>query len=825
MPPVTEPAPPPRPARQGRWRRTLKGLAWVSGVGLLLSALSVVLVVHHYERGLPDVTTLRTGYEPPQVTRVLARDGSLLASLFVERRTLIKLQELPDHVKLAFLAAEDAHFYEHEGLNYLGMLRALVANLRAGRTRQGGSTITQQVVKNVLLEPDRSYERKIRETILARRVEQELSKDEIFGLYLNMIYLGHGRYGVEEASKLYFGKKARDMTLAEAAMLAGCVASPERYSPRRAMDKALTRRRYVLGQMLAKGFITQALYDATVELPGPLLEAPDPSSDSDIAPDVVAEVQRVLEKLAGERARRGGYTVTTTIDPELQTSAQKALRASLDGYQARQKLRAPFGVERRPRWGLALTQGVPKAGRVALGVVEGVDDAKRSLTVRVGDLVGKVQLDQEERYNPQHLPPSAFAKLGAQLRVLVSADLEPELESNALRLALGPEGALVALDARTHELRALVGSYEQVSGGLDRTSRARRQPGSTFKAFVYSYALHSRRKTPATLLELPGSRDGKLPSRTLSVRTALARSDNAAAELLLKDVGPGNVIDWARACGIDSKMEPDLSLALGAYEVTPLELAAAFGTFASGGEYAPPVLITKVVGPDGAELPLPVAAPKRQVMTTAEAYLTTSLLRSVVTQGTAGRAASLGRAIAGKTGTTNQAKDAWFVGYSTELVTAVWVGYDEPAPLGPGEGGAVTALPAFVEFMRAAHRGRPNTEFPRPPGVVVVKIDPATGLLALPDQPSALDEEFLEGTEPTEPTVVDAGAEAGADAGAAGELSGAEDDDARDAPDAAAPVSPPAASGAPAPVDAGTEPSPSPPEGAEETPPVAPASP
>jgi penicillin-binding protein 1A len=685
---------------------------------------------------------------------VLARDGTVLANLFTERRTVIGLGEIPAHAKLAFLAAEDAHFYEHEGLNYLGMLRALIANLRAGRTRQGGSTITQQVVKNVLLDSERSYQRKIRETILARRLEQNLTKDEIFALYLNHIYFGHGCYGVEEAARYYFGKKAAQLDLGEAALLAGLVAAPERFSPRHAPERALERRGYVLGQMLEKQFVTRDLYEEATRTP--LRLAPAVERESELAPEVVVHAKKALVQAAGERAERGGFTVFTTVDPELETQARKALRENLDHYAKRQKLVPPFAAGPRRAWGAPFA-GSPKPNKIYVGVVEGADDRAGTLDVRVGTILGKVLLAAEERYNPAHLVPSKFAEKGALLRVALLPGREGDGGPPALRLELGPQSALVAIDIRTREIRALVGSYEAIPGGLDRALRARRQPGSAFKPFVYSYALHSRRFSPSSVLDLAGpGQDGGV--RRLSVRLALAKSDNAAALHLLEQVGAANVVVWAHALGIESELGATPSLALGAYEVTPLELVNGFVTLASGGDYAPPVLVTKIVGPDGQALPLPPLPPGRRALEPEEAYLTTSLLKGVVETGTAQKARALGRPIAGKTGTTNQARDAWFVGYSTELAAGVWVGYDDSWPLGSGEQGGSTALPAFIDFMRAAHKNRPPADFPRPHTILRVRVDPATGLLAYAGQEDAVEEEFLQGTAPTATAEPDAGA-------------------------------------------------------------------
>ncbi|HKQ68562.1 MAG TPA: PBP1A family penicillin-binding protein [Polyangiaceae bacterium] len=769
-----------RGLRSKFWRRTVRALqvlAIAFAVCVVCGVVGVILVVRHYESDLPAISDLKGNYNPPQVTRVMARDGTtLLAEIFTERRTVIPIATLPAHVKLAVLAAEDAAFYEHEGLNYYGMLRALAVNVRAGRTRQGGSTITQQVVKNLLLDPERSFRRKMREVILARRLEQQISKDEILELYLNHIYFGHGRYGIEEASRYYFGKPARELSLAEGAILAGLPAGPELYSPRHDSSRARNRRAFVLAQMLDKGFIDQRQHDAAMAEPLRLAAAVE--AQGSLAPEVVEIVKRTLKEVIGDGPKKsGGYTVTTTIDPRLQALARKAVRDNLDAYDKRYKLLAPFsppaGVsasKKKPKPSEKAFEGTPKFSehRVLLGAVVGSDDAQGMLDVRVGTVSGSVKLADYERYNPQHLPPSKFAPEGTLLRVslLGPADGAPGTKV-PLRLELGPEASMVALDARTREVLALIGNYEAASGALDRATQAHRQPGSSFKPLVYSYALYARRFTPATMLETnPGTLAGYRPnnyedsegSAPMRLREALAHSVNVAAVHVLQDVGPANVVSWANALGIQSKLGADLSLALGSYEVTPYEMVSAYSALAAGGMYEAPVLVTRIAGPDGALLTLPLRPPARRVMGEAEAYLTTSLLTSVVDHGTAASAKSLGRPVAGKTGTSNQAKDAWFVGYSSDIVCATWTGFDDGRPLGTREAGATAALPAWIAFMRGAHEKRPATEFPRPAGIVTVRIDPKTGLRAYEGEEDAIDEVFLEGTEPQAVSTPDAGA-------------------------------------------------------------------
>ena len=792
-------------ARPVLWKWT-KRLAVTTLVLTLASLLGFWLMVRHYEEDLPSVADLKGNYHPAQTTRVLAKDGTLLAEIFTERRTVISIATLPPHVKLAFLAAEDAGFYEHDGLNYWGIARAMLVNLKSGRFKQGGSTITQQVVKNLLLDQEKTFRRKIREALLARRLEQELSKDEILELYLNHIYFGDGRYGIEEAARNAFGKGAKDLSVAEAAMLAGNVAGPELYNPRKHLDKALGRRDFVLGQMHEKTFLNDAQYDAakseTVKL------APPASADEGLAPEAVELAKRMLKEVAGDD-KQGGFTITTSIDPKLQTAARKALRDAILAYDKRKGLTGALKAPPQPttdKKGKEHKPPPPKdppyngsplfeSHKVYVGEVESVDDAKGTIDIRVGTAHGWVKLAEYTRYNPEGLVASKFAPQGALVRVSllgpvvdvsklapvdVDAGAPPQEVRVPLRLESGPEGAFVAIDVRTRQILAIVGNYEAANGGLDRATQSKRQPGSTFKPVVYSYALRSRSFTPATLVDpnaeifpggyRPSNYEGWTGKDPLRLREALANSVNVVAVRVLSAVGPANVVSYAQSLGIRSTLKPDLSLALGSYEVEPLELCGAYATFAAGGMYEEPRIILKIVGPDGKERELPTPPPPRRVLDEAEAYVMTSMLTSVVDHGTAVRAKSLGRPVAGKTGTSNASKDTWFAGYSTEVAAVVWVGFDDGKALGGGETGAQTALPAWIDFMKAAHATKPVSDFPRPAGIVTVKIDKRTGKLPSEGDEDVMDEVFLAGTEPTEvaplllPPLPDPFSDAGVDA-------------------------------------------------------------
>ncbi len=551
------------------------------------------------------------------------------------------------------------------------------------------------------------------------------------------------------------------------------------------MQLALARRAYVLGQMHEKGFLSDPQWLAASQETVTL--APAAEASSELAPEAVEIAKNLLDRIEPEVGRAGGFTITTSIDATLQAAARKAVREAVGAYDkrhgAQDALKAPATADRKgrsppPRDALTPYEGTPnfELHRVLVGTVAGVDDAADTFDVRVGTALGVVRLGDYERYNPGGLAPSAFAPIGARVRVSLLGPVPAEEGEGAprvpLRMESGPEAAFVAIDVRTREILALVGSYEGQAGALDRATQSRRQPGSTFKPIVYSYAIHSRRVTAATLVDPnadvfeggyhPSNFEGYKGHDPLRLREALANSVNVAAVRVISDVGPANVVSWAQALGIESAMKPDLSLALGSYEVHPLELAGAYATFAAGGTYDEPHLVIRIVGPDGKDVPLPPRPPPRRVLDDAEAYVVTNMMTSVIDHGTGARAKALGRPLAGKTGTSNGPKDTWFAGYSADIAAVVWVGFDDGRLLGPAEQGAVTALPAWMSFMKVAHEGRPRVDFPRPPGVTTVTIDARTGALPYPDDPDVLDEVFLAGTEPTStaepPPPEDAGA-------------------------------------------------------------------
>lgn len=754
-------------AGNGPSRRAI-ALKWAKRAGIAFAALTLlgmaglVGIFWYYGRDLPTVESLRS-YRPPQITRVVDRDGEVIGEIFVERRTVVPMERIPRELVWSVLAAEDADFYEHKGLDYPGIMRAIFRDVLSGRPAQGASTITQQVVKIMLLSPERTISRKVRELILARRLEQELTKDEILHLYLNHINFGHGRYGVQEAARYYFGKDVQELTLAEASLIAGVPQAPGRLSPRTHPDAARRRQRYVLDQLAAKRaeywptLPADAIAAAREVIPE-LAPAPE---RTEAAPEVMAIARRVLREQVGDEAyRQGGFTVQTTIDLDLQRATREAVRGGLGALDARHGHRGPIELPRRRRNRPLARVDALRSGRTYDAVVTGADDEAGLLELDVGGHAAVVDLADAVRYNPESLPPSRFAERGARVRVSIE-ELPENADANErvrARLELGPQGAAIVIDPRTREVLALVGGHD-ADPGFDRATQAVRQPGSSFKPLVYALAIKSRRFTPASIvLDAPAVYDQWQPQNfetwryegAVRIRDAVARSINLVAVRVMEDLSPPEVVSFAQRLGITTEMDPSLALALGASDVRLIELANAFATFAAGGRWEQVRTIRRIDGPGGRRVELAAPEPPRDVLTPAEAYVVTSMLTSVVDAGTATAAKRLRRPAAGKTGTSNEARDAWFVGYTPSVVAGVWVGFDDRRSLGRRESGARAALPIWIDVIRAAEGDRPPADFPVPSGVVTARIDPATGLLAYEGMEGAVDEVFLEGTQPTE---------------------------------------------------------------------------
>ncbi len=747
----------------------------VGALGAVGGAGSVAGVFWYYGRDLPDIRDARD-YRPVETSRVYARSGEVVAVFPGPdnvHRTVLDFAQIPEVMRLAMLAAEDAEFYEHPGIDAIGLLRAVYTNLRRGSLSQGASTITQQLVKNLVLSPERSVRRKVQEALLAFRLEAHLSKDEILAIYLNEIFFGVSSYGVEEASRYYFGHPATELSLPEAALLAGIVQSPNRYNPFRHPERALERRAYVLRQMWQKGFIEEGAYRDADAAP---LELVDPAARDPwlgTADWFVDAVRRELvARFGADVVFGGGLQVHTTLDLAAQQAAQQALRSALMAHDERHGWLRPLrtvGEGAREAWSGRGADDIARLGLVAGQRYEAllVRSDSETTRVRVGTTELSLNREPEARFGVAEERGWADAlPVGAVFTVEATRNVAPgELGSadlDAVSMLAPVQGAAVVLDPGTREVLALVGGFDFEHSPFNRAIQARRQVGSTFKPFVYAEALARRVATPATVyldqpvtFPMPGGRtwspqnyDGRYDG-PLSLRTALARSRNVIAVRVLDQVGVGPVADLAARVGVGDAVPDNLTLALGSLEATPLGLAGAFSVFPAGGTWNAPVLIARVENARGEVLWVPEVAEPTQALDADAAWLATSMQRTVVDAGTGGRARALGQPIAGKTGTTNDVRDAWFVGFTPDLLTAVWIGRDDNETLGRGEGGGASAVPPFVDTMRPLLERRPAVEFPpAPAGVVTVRIDPATGLLARPGQPDAIDEHFLRGTEP-----------------------------------------------------------------------------
>ena len=646
------------------------------------------------------------------------------------------------------------------------MVRAFIENVIRRKFAQGASTITQQVVKQLLLTPEKSMRRKVQEIILARRLSQRFSKEDVLTVYLNQMYFGHGRYGVEEAARYFFGKSISDVDVGEAALLAGLVQSPERLSPYKHPAAAKQRQIYVLGQMAKLEFIYEDV--AKKIAAAPITVIPEGSAVPSVAPEAVDSVRKLLEaKYGADKLATLGIEVKTTIDSHLQALARWALERGLEEVDQRHGFRGPIthlagkALDKKRAELMAERKKPLTDNDKTDGIVEKVDKnaddpTKLKLTVFLGDTSGVVDFSSEPRYIQGTKPPlSDRFHPGDLVRVRLAPERKRDSAGNIpLALELGPQAAMVVLDPLRREILALVGGYGYRLGSFDRSQRARRQPGSAFKPFIYATAIDSKRYTAASVVNdspevfklwKPQNHDAKFQG-PIRLRQALANSVNTVSIKLLSDLGVLSVREMAARAGLD--LPPveklDLSLALGTATVTPLDLTNAYATFAAGGQSADARLVTAF----GNEA---TPAPELQQSIRPEtAYVTVSLMRSVVEAGTARSAApKLKRPAAGKTGTTDEDRDAWFVGFTPEMLAGVWVGFDERRVLGRGEEGARTALPIWTEFMTKALVGVPVSDFAQPPGIVVARIDPATGLLPAPGS-EGIEEFFIDGTAPTE---------------------------------------------------------------------------
>jgi penicillin-binding protein 1A len=708
-------------------------------VGLALGLLAALL------HSLPLLEDLER-YRPSTITRVYDAKDRLIAEFYQERRVLVPLSRIPKHLIQATLAVEDVNFYHHMGINVKGILRAALANFQAGRVVQGGSTITQQLAKLLFLKSEeRTLERKVKEALLALRIEQRYTKEEILAFYFNQIYLGAGAYGVEAAAQTYFGKGVEDLDLLEAALLAALPKAPSRFTPFQDPEAALDRRNLVLRRMREVGFITAEEEAKAVSSPLALRPRVPVTSP---APYFVEHVRRELEeRYGGGPFYRQGLEVYTTLDLDLQKEAQATLLKGLRELDRRRGLGEGGTTAAGTDRGLRVP---PKVGQKVRGLV--VEVRGRTVLGNFSGLPGALELSdpsQAERLEP-----------GTPVWARVTGVDE---KGGRLELTWVPEteGALVALDLKSGDIRAMVGGRDFARSHFNRATQAQRQPGSAFKPFIYTAALATGSKVTDIVVDAPVAfRDGtgKLwqPANyrrrfygPVTYHEALENSINVATVKVLKQVGPERVVRYARQLGIKSRLEPYLSLALGTSEVNLLEITSAYGAFGNTGLRPHPFAIRLIRDAEGRTLFEHTPQFERALHPEA-AYLMTHMMQGVIERGTASQAKGLGKPLAGKTGTTDDFKDAWFIGFSPDIALGVWVGLDNNEPLGPGETGARAALPIWMGTMAYWLKGRPPKDFDAPPRVTFLEVDSKTGLLADPScQGRAIRLAFLRGNEPT----------------------------------------------------------------------------
>ncbi|HGY11358.1 MAG TPA: PBP1A family penicillin-binding protein [Desulfobacterales bacterium] len=763
--------------------RVLSLLKWIFILCIisgLLGCAGLAGLYYYLNRDLPKINTLKD-YNPATVTSVFSDDGRKIGEFYEERRIVIPLSEMPKNLINAFVAAEDSRFREHPGIDILSIFRAFLKNFKAGTIVQGGSTNTQQVTKSFLLTPERTYKRKLKEAILAYRIEKKFTKDEILFLYLNQIYLGHGAYGVEAASENYFGKHTKDLNIAECSMLAGLPQAPSRYSPFRFPDRAKQRQVYVLNRMKEDGFITNL--DVTEAIDLKLDIKPRKNWFIERVPCYTEHVRRYVEKHYGKDALyKQGLQIHTAVNIELQKIGRDAVNKGLVELDRRTGYRGPlknipaFQIESFCADISEKHDNQPlEKGNTYQGVVLSIDDKKGVTRIRVGDFHGIIKLetmrwarkpDREVAYYETKVKkPSRVFKPGDIIMVNVLNDI---VENNEIEFTLEQEpvvqAALLSIEAETGHVKTMIGGRDYRNSQFNRAYQSRRQPGSAFKPIIYAAALDKGYTAASVIIDSPvvyedTERDFIWKPRNYKekffgptlFRNALVKSRNVVTIKILQDIGIDYITDYARKLGIASNISQDLSIALGSSGVSLLELVNAYSVFPNLGYLVEPVFITKIYDRDGNLLETSQLIRKKVIdMTTA--YIMTNIMESVIKSGTGWRIKALKRPVAGKTGTTNNLFDAWFMGYTPKYTTGVWVGLDQEAPLGKGETGSRAASPIWLEFMKNALEGKPASTFNVPEGIVFAKIDAKTGLLPIEESEETIFECFKEGTVPTEYT-------------------------------------------------------------------------
>jgi penicillin-binding protein 1A len=785
------------------------GFLFAAGTTLFLVGIGATAgLIWHFSKDLPDYSQLRD-YEPPVVTRVHASDGSLLAEYAHERRLYLPIQAIPKLVVNAFVAAEDKNFWEHGGVDFTGIARAgllYVENWGTGRRPQGASTITQQVAKNFLLTNEVSFQRKIKEALLAMKIERTYSKEKILELYLNEIYLGFvyngvSAYGVAAASLIYFDKSVNELTIAEAAYLAALPKAPTQLHPFRQRDRAIERRNYVIDRMKEDGYISAA--EAETARKSPLTIAQRSSSAHVVAGEYFAEEVRreILDKFGEKKLYEGGLSVRATLDPKIQVIARKSLCDALVKFDETQGYRgAVTKIDISGDWGPKLADvralsDIPWRLAVVLDVTDqsariGFQPAREPGGAVVRDRqIGNVPLEGVKWAKAASGPGrnKAITKVSSVLSPGDVIYVEPlPKDETQYRLRQIPEisGAMVVMDPNTGRVLAIVGGFSFDQSQFDRATQAMRQPGSSFKPFVYSAALDNGYTPASIVLDAPIEIDqgpGLPPWRPenystgkyygpQTLRFGLEQSRNIMTVRLAQDIGMPLIGEYAHRFGVYDNLPHYLSYALGAGETTVMRMVSAYSMFANGGRRVIPTMIDRIQdryghtiykhdqrecrGCDATEWknqPEPTLIDRReQVLDPMTAYQITSLMEGVVQRGTGSALREVGKPVAGKTGTTNDAKDAWFVGFTPEIAVGVYLGYDKPREIARNATGGHLAAPIVRDFLKVALADRPPVPFKIPPGIKLIRIDPKTGLRAGPGTQRAILEAFKPGTAPND---------------------------------------------------------------------------
>ncbi len=769
--------------RRRRTRTMLLGLLSLMAAGAFFAMAAYFL----FSLNLPRLENIGD-YRPGLPTIMYDRDGVEVERFFTENRELISIDQIPRQVINAVIAIEDSSYFEHKGLDYLGIFRAFLKNLKAGRVVQGGSTITQQVAKSLLLSNERTYSRKFKEAILARRIDKRFTKDEILEIYMNQSYFGNGSYGIESAAQNYFQKHVWELSLGETALIAGLPKAPSAYDPTRNPDRATERRNQVLERMAEEDFITAQ--ESSEEMVLPLELNPRIKDPMDPTAYFAEEVRRYLyEKYGEDMLYRGGMKVYTTMDKSLQGFAQDAVRRGLKELDKRQGYRGPLefissvsfpqAIERlRVENGLAdvipgVTDGLPwEKMQILSALVLRVD--KDGADLDLGGVGGYMPLNEMKWARPpdttidytEYAVKRADEVLSSgslvMARYLGAKDSENRplfaLEQEPLA-----EAALICMDAPTGQVLAMIGGYDYNRSEFNRATQAIRQPGSAFKPIVYSAAMDNGFTPSSIIVDSPIIYDD--PAQELKwkpanysekfygptpLRTGLVKSRNVITIKLVQKLGIQAVIQYAKRFGIEEELPEDLSISLGSMGITPIGLTSAFTVFPNLGLRSSPWFITRLEDRDGNVLEQ--GGPELiRSLSEDTAFIMQNLLRGVVQSGTGWRARALGRPSGGKTGTTNDMIDAWYMGFTPNMVTGTWVGFDEEAPMGKNETGSRAAAPIWVYFMENAMADRPVLPFPSPPpGIEMVKVEPDSGLLAGPGADRFIYEAFKIGTAPRE---------------------------------------------------------------------------